>query len=153
MKFSHFCCYHLDVMRKSESEAHRSWNGNMRRGSEAYVECKTQAACIYLGAAHEAALLRSQCDGNEWFGYEQIIQPMNLIFELLMTEDAFTDAHYLIEKTREFAGEKVRVLSLENTLKEYENRIVAALRDRGIYCTANTSILGQASESEQQILH
>lgn len=86
MKATYFCAYHAERLKACESEAFRHWGEMMRRGVQAYAECRLDAAELYLGAALEIALLRRECCENGLFAALHILKPAQFLVELFLLD-------------------------------------------------------------------
>lgn len=96
MKSDYFCRYHLDNMCKEESVAFKSWSELMRRGMRAYVECRIEAANIFLSSALDIAILRTTFCTNSLFSDVNITKPAEFLIHLYITDCEFTHAKKLL---------------------------------------------------------
>lgn len=94
----YFCAHHLEQMKACESEAIRQWTQLMQRGVKAYVECREEAAQIYLGAAMEVGLLRSRLPSNGIFSEMHVLKPAEFMIQTHLTMECFEAAEQLIEQ-------------------------------------------------------
>lgn len=101
MKSQYFCAYHAENMKVCESEALRCWLQMMQRGEKAYVECRMEAARIYMGCALDIAILRSHCKRNSAFSGQHILKPAELLVQLQLACDNLETATELLTRTIE----------------------------------------------------
>lgn len=92
MKTPYFCPFHAERMKVSESEALRCWSEMMRRGIHAYMDCRVEAADLYLGATLDIGLLRYQCAQNAMFSDHHVTKPADFLIELLCGDVRFSAA-------------------------------------------------------------
>ncbi|MDZ7923833.1 MAG: hypothetical protein U5M23_07170 [Marinagarivorans sp.] len=98
MTSQYFCAYHVNKFVVSEIEAFRNWSQMMQRGVKAYVECRVEAAEIYLGSSLDIALLRCSCTGNKIFSEEQLLKPAEFILQIYLMTDAFHKAQQTLDR-------------------------------------------------------
>ncbi len=98
MKTTYFCTFHAERMMAYEGEAIQYWTQMMRRGTQAYSECRIDAARIYLGSAMEIGLLRHSCVKSMFFDDMHLTQPLSFLIELLILDESFDEAIYILSK-------------------------------------------------------
>lgn len=98
MKPSYLCPYHAQLIKRHENSAISYWCEMMHCGTQAYAQCRIEAAELYLGAATEVALVRRACTGNIFFNDLHIAKPLELIMELHAQDFNFTKAPLLLSK-------------------------------------------------------
>ncbi len=98
MKTTYFCAFHAERMKAYEGEAIQHWTQMMRRGTQAYSECRIDAARIYLGSAMEIGLLRHSCPKSMFFDDMHLTQPLSFLIELLILDESFDEAIYVLSK-------------------------------------------------------
>lgn len=103
MKTPYLCAYHAERLKACESEAFRYWGEMMRRGVQAYVECRFDAAVLYLGTALEIGLLRQRCELNGLFESLHILKPVEFLVELLKVDRQYQEVNKLLEYVAENA--------------------------------------------------
>lgn len=96
MKSPYLCAYHAERLKACESEAFRYWGEMMRRGVQAYVECRFDAAVLYLGTALEIGLLRQRCQLNGLFEGLHIQKPVEFLVELLKIDRQYHQINELL---------------------------------------------------------
>lgn len=108
MKPSYICPYHAQLMKRHENSAISYWCEMMHCGTQAYAQCRIEAAELYLGAATEVALIRRGCATNNFFDDRHIAKPLELIMELYAQDFNFTQAPLLLSKVSVaiFQGDK-----------------------------------------------
>lgn len=92
MKSLYFCAFHAERMKASESEALRCWSEIMRRGMHAYVDCRMEAAELYLGAALDIGLMRYRCTQSTMISILHITKPTDFLLELFCADIRFDTA-------------------------------------------------------------
>lgn len=97
MRTPYLCAYHVERLKACESEAFRYWGEMMRRGVQAYVECRFEAAVLYLGTALEIGLLRHRCELNGLFESLHILKPVEFLVELLKVDRQYHEVNELLE--------------------------------------------------------
>lgn len=98
MKSEYFCVYHAERLKACESDAYRHWAEMMRRGTQAYVECRFEAANLYLGAALDIGLLRHGCAENGLFSVFHVMKPAEFLLEVQLLEQRHDDAETVLGK-------------------------------------------------------
>lgn len=88
--------YDTARMRAYESEACRCWSEMMRRGIQAYNDCRMEAADIYLHCAFDIALLRNTCNKNGIFKKIHTTKPAELLLKLMLIEENYNKAAGLL---------------------------------------------------------
>ena len=137
MKTKYFCPYHMAKIKKSEHNAINAWTELMRRGGQAYAECRTESASIYLGAAIEVALLRIESHPNGCFHIEHTLKPLDMLLELYLVESSFDHAIITLSKI----SEALSTQNIENKtdylrqLEKYYERLEEAER---LFITENS---------------
>ncbi len=122
-----FCAYHMERMKQCESEAYRNWSHMMHRGVKAYVDCRVEAARIYLGSALDIAMLRDQCENNRAFTETQIIKPVEFLVELAIAQDQFDAGIQLLTAiTKSNSSALLDSGSFQDALAKLFTRIEAA---------------------------
>lgn len=96
MRSPYLCAYHAERLKACESEAFRYWGEMMRRGVQAYVECRFDAAVLYLGTALEIGLLRQRCQLNGLFKGLHIQKPVEFLVELLKIDGQYHQVNELL---------------------------------------------------------
>ncbi len=104
MKFSHLCHHHVTVLQCCEDEARKYWSETMRRGAQAFTQCRWDAARIYLGAAYEIGLIRKAVPHNDFFDDMHIVKPLKFMLTILLADNAWNSALKLIDDTRARLG-------------------------------------------------
>ena len=97
MRSPYLCAYHAERLKACESEAFRYWGEMMRRGVQAYVECRFDAAVLYLGTALEIGLLRQRCQLNGLFEGLHIQKPVEFLVELLKIDRQYHQVNELLD--------------------------------------------------------
>lgn len=97
MRSPYLCAYHAERLKACESEAFRYWGEMMRRGVQAYVECRFDAAVLYLGTALEIGLLRQRCQLNGLFAGVHIQKPVEFLVELLKIDRQYQQVNELLD--------------------------------------------------------
>lgn len=97
MRSPYLCAYHAERLKACESEAFRYWGEMMRRGVQAYVECRFDAAVLYLGTALEIGLLRQRCQLNGLFEGVHIQKPVEFLVELLKIDRQYQQVNELLD--------------------------------------------------------
>lgn len=97
MRHPYLCAYHVERLKACESEALRYWGEMMRRGVQAYVACRIEAATLYLGTALEIGLLRQRCQLNGVFEGLHIVKPAEFLVELLKVDRQYGEVNELLE--------------------------------------------------------
>ena len=121
MKTTYFCAYHAERLKACESEAFRHWGEMMRRGVQAYVECRMDAAGLYLGTALEIGLLRRECNENGVFAVLHILKPAQFLVELFLLDRQQRKVEELINKISTHGGQIADPL-LDDFLSQSFNR-------------------------------
>jgi hypothetical protein len=98
MKSAYFCAYHAERLKACESDAYRHWAEMMRRGAQAYVECRFDAANLYFGTALDIGLLRQECSENGLFSVLHIMKPGEFLVNLQLLEQRHEDAEATLDK-------------------------------------------------------
>lgn len=98
MKCSYFCAQHAALMQQDEDQAKRAWNQFMQLGVQHYAHCRIEQACVYLHSALELALLRFECQSNQYFCHSQLCKPLDFLMQLLITEERYDEASLLLAK-------------------------------------------------------
>ncbi len=128
MKSPYFCAYHAQRMKNHESEALRYWIDMMRRGTQAYVECRIDAANIYLGSALDIALIRKTCEKNEFFNDMHFCKPAEFLIKLMLIENRFNEAIVILSRLSSASQTQTNINERELTHfleKHYENIEIA----------------------------
>lgn len=98
MKSAYFCAYHAERLKACESDAFRHWAEMMRRGAQAYIECRFEAANLYLGAALDIGLLRQTCGENGLFSALHVMKPAEFLLEVQLLEQRHSDAEATLRR-------------------------------------------------------
>lgn len=98
MKTTYFCAFHSERIKAYEGEAIQQWTEMMHLGTQAYAECRIDAARIYLGSAMEIGLLRHSCPKSLFFDDMHLSQPLQFLIELFIIDDNFDEAIYILSK-------------------------------------------------------
>lgn len=123
MNTRYFCAYHAERIRESEPHALRCWVEMMRRGMQAYTECRIEAAQIYLGSALDIGLLRHTCAHNTVFGEIHLTKPADFIIELRLSEADHEAALSLLNKIADVSETSERNSEKTgNHLQDYINK-------------------------------
>ncbi len=102
----HLCPAHAVKVRANEDDAYRYWTMMMQRGVAAYVQCRWDAADIYLGAAYEIAVLRLQVENNTQFDSSQLLRPLEFMLNMYRAEGSEVKTRLLLQA----ASRAVKVL-------------------------------------------
>lgn len=129
MKPSYICPYHAQLMKRHENSAISYWCEMMHCGTQAYAQCRIEAAELYLGAATEVALIRRACVTNNFFDDLHIAKPLELIMELYAQDFNFTKAPLLLSK--------VSVAIFQSDKKPHTTLMELLGKDYGHACTHN----------------
>lgn len=98
MKPQFFCAHQATKLKASEQYALGSWIELMRRGTRAHVECRMEAAWIYLNAAVEVSLLRFSLSSNDLFTDMHLAKPLEFLIKGALVTDEFNKATILLTK-------------------------------------------------------
>lgn len=98
MKPQFFCAHQATKIKASEQYALGSWIELMRRGTHAHVECRMEAAWIYLNAAIEISLLRFSLASNDMFTDMHLAKPLEFLIKGALATDEFNKATLLLTK-------------------------------------------------------
>ena len=98
MKAQYFCAYHTERLRACESDSFRHWTEMMRRGVQAYSECRFEAANLYLGAALDIGLLRHCCEENGLFTTLHIMKPAEFLLEMQLLDQRHDAAEDMLDR-------------------------------------------------------
>jgi hypothetical protein len=109
MNSQYFCAHHASKIAQSETEAFRNWSQMMHRGTKAYVECRLDAAEIYLGSALDVVLLRCNCSHNELFSESHLIKPAEFLLEIFLMIDAFDKAEQVLRHICEHCHKRASI--------------------------------------------
>lgn len=125
MKSAYFCALHAERLKACESDAYRHWAEMMRRGAQAYSECRFDAANLHFGAALDIGLLRQGCEENGLFTELHIMKPAEFLLEAQLIEQCYGAAESMLDKISTFTHpDKDRLTSqLMNFLGEGYARV------------------------------
>jgi hypothetical protein len=70
----------------------------MQLGVQHYAHCRIDQAGVYLHSALELALLRFECQNNQYFQNIQLSKPLDFLMQLLVTEERYDEANLLLTK-------------------------------------------------------
>ncbi len=98
MKSQYFCAYHAKQICGSETQAFNHWAEVMRRGVKAYMQCRIEAATLFLHSAFDIAQLRSECSVNDAFSAIHLCKPVEFLIQLAIAEGDFQKAMELLER-------------------------------------------------------
>lgn len=98
MNTRYFCAYHAERIKACETHALRCWVEMMRRGVQAYTECRLEAAQIYLGSALDIGLLRFTCAENNLFEEIHLTKPADFIIELRLSDADYGTARDVLNR-------------------------------------------------------
>ena len=98
MKSQYFCAYHAKQVCGSETQAFSQWGEVMRRGVKAYVQCRIEAATLFLNAALDIAQLRSECSTNSVFSLMHLCKPVEFLIQLTIAENNFKKATGFLDR-------------------------------------------------------
>lgn len=90
IELKHLCAQHRIRVSSSERDALALWMELYQRGAKSYVDCRACYAKIYLRAAIEVALVRTQAFQNSYFNQAHLSRPMHLlehVFDQLSDEE------------------------------------------------------------------
>jgi|GEM_PF-3164629 len=124
MKTEYFCDYHLSCICKQEEDALSAWHTLMKRGMRAYVDCRLEAADIFLQAALDIALTRLKLCTNNILNEEHVIQPAQHILELHIANCDFNHADSTLNKIQKsetciHSQNKPQLLNALNTIHAF----------------------------------
>lgn len=103
MKSAYFCAYHAERLKACESDAYRHWAEMMQRGTQAYVECRLEAANLYFSTALDIGLLRQSCSENGLFAALHVMKPAEFLLNLQLLEQRHEDAEATLDKVSAIA--------------------------------------------------
>ena len=134
MRYKHFYVPASQSLRDNEDEAWRLWSSTSRRGVSAVQYKRYQAAEIYLSAAYEIGLLRTECPNNRIFNGFHIIQPANLLIDLYFAQGNLVAARSFFNETRSLLDARRVVLNAtqQRLLQEIGQRLTQAQRDKAL---------------------
>ncbi|WP_053979281.1 hypothetical protein [Marinagarivorans algicola] len=98
MKSQYFCAYHAKQVCGSETQAFSQWAEVMRRGTKAYVQCRLEAATLFLNSALDIAQLRSECNSNNVFSVMHLCKPVEFLIQVAIAEGHFQKATALLNR-------------------------------------------------------
>jgi hypothetical protein len=98
VKCSYFCAQHAAQIQQNEEQALHYWNQLMQMGVQHYIHCRLDQANAFLNSALELALLRFECQHNQFFQNLQLCKPLEFVMQLLLTEERYDEASLLLAK-------------------------------------------------------
>lgn len=101
MPTKYFCIYQKERLQASEVYAFGLWSEVMKRGTKAYLECRSEAVRIYMGAAVDICLLRLGCPKAKIFEASHLIKPIEFLIQVYILTDEFNLALDLLQRLNE----------------------------------------------------
>lgn len=127
----YFCAYHIERMTTCEYAASGYWAETMRRGTQAYFECRLDEAYGCLNAAMEVAYLHTGRPQSGFFEAIHLLKPASLLLQILVYDRRYNEAIVLLSRLSdiEMVDDSEQAAELAEFLAQHYQYVEAAERE------------------------